>query len=242
MTLTPSIVALVHGASGVGKSRLGGTTPAPRLIIDPEGGSRFLSGAKIAWDPMTQPVPEWDGTWETCIVNATTWDMAYKTLSVLQTGEHPFRSVVLDSISELQRVLLDEVAGVSQPTIGQRGQVLRTAEDFVRKLRDLSRNRVRPLECILLLALTVKHDGTFKSAVTGQLRTSLPAFVDVVGYYYVENGLTDGVPVTLRRLLIAAHPEFEAKDRTDALTAHYGPVITAPNLTEMLQVVAPLFG
>jgi hypothetical protein len=244
VSLVPSIVATIHGASGVGKSRLGGTTPAPRLIVDPEGGSRFLPGVKILWDPMTQPCPVWDGTWETCIVNSTNWDIAYKVLTILQTGQHPFVSLVLDSISELQRLLLDDVAGINQPTIAQRGQVLRSAEDFVRKLRDLSRNPIRPIQCILLLALTEKRDGTWKAAVSGKLQTSLPAFVDVVGYYFIENHVDPATnePFVMRKLLITAHPEFEAKDRTDALTQHYGAVIQSPNLTEMLTVVAPLFG
>ena len=241
--MLPSICAVIHGPSGTGKSRLGATTPAPRLILDPENGSRFLPGKKVTWDPFTQEPPIDDGTWETCLVHVTNWDQAYQAYSWLASGQHPFRSVVLDSISELQRRLVDQVAGVNQPTIAQRGEILRGAEDFVRKLRDLTSNPVKPIEVVLLLALTELKDGIWRASVSGKLAISLPGFVDVVGYYYGEYiAPTEGAEkVFVRRLLIAPVPPYEAKDRTDLLSQTYGPVVTSPNFQEMLDVVAPLF-
>ena len=241
----PSICAVFHGPSGVGKSRLGGTAPAPRCILDPEGGSRFLPGKKVWWNPFTEAPPVDDGTWETCLVRVDSWDTAYRAYEWFAAGQHPFRSIVLDSISELQRRLVDNVAGVAQPTIAQRGEILRGAEDYVRKLRDLTTNPIKPVEAVILLALTEqdKGSGTWKAAVSGKLATSLPGFVDVVGYYFGEYVAEhEGAEKHLvRKLLINPIPPFEAKDRTDVLTQHYGPVITTPNVTEMLEVLAPLF-
>jgi hypothetical protein len=152
----------------------------------------------------------------------------------LQSGQHPFRSVVIDSITELQKRVIDQTSGVSQPTQQDWGSVLRVMEDTVRKYRDLLTHPTRPLECVVLIALTHHRDGKFRPFVKGALELTLPGFIDVVGYIYVE---PDVDSVLQRKMLIAPLGEFDAKDRTNAITVAYGPVVTNPDLEQMLQVI-----
>ena len=49
------LTMLIHGDAGTGKSWLGNTVPAPRLILDAEGRSIYLPGGpKVTWDPREQ--------------------------------------------------------------------------------------------------------------------------------------------------------------------------------------------
>jgi len=242
-----TLSALIHGEPGVGKSWLANTAPAYRLVLDAEGGSRFTPGVKTYWNALTEPPPV-PGIgrssplgelgpldWHTCIVHVRDYATMESACDWLFSGQHPFRSVVVDSITELQKRLVDQVSGISQPTQQDWGEVLRRMEDKVRKIRDLLFHAQRPLECVIIIALTHYRDGKFRPFVKGQLELSMPGFVDIVGYLYLELG-PDGIPQ--RKLLIAPLGDFDAKDRTDAVTrANGGPIITEPNLETMLQSI-----
>ena len=54
------INAVIWGPSKQGKSYLGDTTPAPRVVFDAEMGSRFTPSRKIVWDPIKEAPPEHD--------------------------------------------------------------------------------------------------------------------------------------------------------------------------------------
>lgn len=229
-----SLSIIVHSEPGVGKTRLANTAPAPRLILDAESGSRFLPSPKIEWDPLTQPMPVADGTWENCVVYARTYAQVSMVDQWLCSGQHPFRSVSMDTITEVQKRLVDQVAGVEQPTQQQWGDILRGLEDMARKWRDLLVHPTNPLEVVCVLAQTHFKDDKFRPWVKGQLELSLPGFFDVVGYMHTEIDMTNPGGRPLRKLLIAPQGMFVAKDRTDYLTEAYGTVITNPDITQML--------
>ncbi len=231
-----SLSLIIHGEPGTGKSTLAATAPAPRVAFDVEGGTRFLKVKKVYWDPLTQAPPEWDGTWDTCVVYVRNYKVIEQAYKWLADGKHPFRSVIIDSLTEAQKRLIDQVAGTDQPTQQDWGAILRTLEDFVRKLRDLTFHAEFPLETVVVTCLSHNRDGKFRPFVKGQLELSLPGFVDVVGYLYVEQA-PDGA--LERKLLIAPVGVFDAKDRTGLLTEKYGHVIVNPNITEILSVIFP---
>lgn len=231
-----SLCLLIHGDPGVGKTTLAATAPAPRLIIDCEGGSRFLRQYKVEWDPTTgAPPPVPDGTWETCVVVLRDYRQVDLVWKWLNSGQHYFRSVIIDSLTEAQKRCLDNISGVEQPQQQHWGALLRQLEDLVRKLRDLAFHPVNPLDAIVITCLTHMRDGKFRAFVKGQLELTLPSFPDVVGYMYVDIG-PEGAP--LHKMQIAPYGPFDAKDRTSALTARYGLVVSNPRIDEMLQVLA----
>ena len=95
--MNQSLTMLVHGPSKAGKSLLGASTPAPRLLLDVEAAHRFLPIKSVIWDPKGPP-PVYDGTWDTAVVNVRVWNDALAALSWLQSGKHPFKSAIIDSV------------------------------------------------------------------------------------------------------------------------------------------------
>lgn len=240
--MTQTLAAVIHGESGSGKSYFGGTTPGPRLILDAEGGSRFIRAnkRKVRWDPMTEEPPVADGTWDACFVEVLNWKQFYAAYQWLASGKHGFKSVIIDSITEVQKRLVDDVAGVDQPTLQDWGTIGRQLEDMIRKFRDLTRHHTAPVN-VVFLALAHLRDGETRPFLKGQLELSLPAFVDVVGYLYTQASTTEGHKIE-RFMLIEPANKIIAKDRTGALVEQYGPVVPNASFETWLDVLEAEFG
>lgn len=205
---------LIHADYGDGKSWLGATTPAPRLIIDAEGGSEFTLGRKIYWENPNDPPPVADGTWETCIVRVEKLKDLQTIYQWLQRGRHPFVSVTIDSLSELQKRIVDEVAGTDALQQQDWGAVFRRGEALVRRFRDLVYNPVRPLSCVCYLTGTMERGRAEVKVgpyVQGQLGSTLPGFVDILGYLHIEDD-EDGV----ERRLLNVHQQRGSTEGFDA--------------------------
>lgn len=231
-----SLSVLVHGASKSGKTTLAATAPAPRLLCDVESASRFLKVKRVYWDPATERPPENDGTWDTCVVPTRDWQTVEQVYRWLASGEHPFSSFIIDSISELQSRYIEHVAGRSQLTQQQWGDAYRAVGGLVRDIRDLTMHPTKPLECVVLTAMTRQIDGKFRPWCQGQLQSVLPYLMDSVVYLYVDtlpvNPLDpDAERVEVRRLLTRATSEFEAGERVGGV---WPIIIDEPNLTQMI--------
>jgi AAA domain-containing protein len=221
------ICFLIHGPSKAGKSYLGDSAPGPRLILDAEGGTRFLKSKKTFWEP-TQPPPEYDGSWETCI----TYVRDFQTLSYayqwLAAGKHPFKSVIIDSLSEAQQRCVDAIAGAEAMQLRDWGELYRKVAQVARQFRDLLVHPTAPLDAVVLLAMTKQgQDGKFYPYVQGQLATALPYFVDVVGFLKAQ--ISEEGEFT-NFLLTKPHIQYEAGDRTGV----YPQVITNPRIDQMI--------
>lgn len=239
--MTETLAAVIHGESGAGKSYFGGTVPGPRLVLDAEGGSRFIktNRRKVTWNPMTEEPPKADGTWDACFVNVLNWKQLYAAYQWLASGKHDFKSVVVDSLTEVQKRLVDDIAGVEQPTLQDWGTIGRNLEDMIRKFRDLTFHESNPIN-VVLLCLSHLRDNETRPFLKGQIELTLPAFVDVVGYLYTEASQTEGNKIE-RRMLIEPVNNIIAKDRTGALVEKYGPVIHNANFEVWLEVLEAEF-
>src|SRR5262245_40413694 len=112
-----SLTMIVHGESGAGKSWWAGPAPAPRLVFDIEGGVRFTPSRKVSWDPRMALPPD-DGSWDTAVVTVPDMDMLGRGYQWLTSGQkHPFKSVVIDSLTEAQQRFKDK--------LGAPGELLR---------------------------------------------------------------------------------------------------------------------
>lgn len=228
-----SLSILIHGASKAGKSTLSVTSPVPRLICDVESASRFLPIKRVYWDPATEKPPVYDGTWDTCVVPTRDWSTVEKVYQWLASGQHEFKSFIIDSISELQSRYIESIAGRRQLTQQQWGDAYRAVGGLVRDIRDLTMHPSKPLECIVLTAMTRKLDDKFRPWCQGQLQSVLPYLMDSVGYIYVDHEVDElsGESREVRRLLTRATAEFEAGERVGGA---WPVVITDPNLTMMI--------
>ena len=182
--MTTGFSLLVHGKSKVGKSWLSDTAPGPRLVLDAEGGNgtTWTPSSKKIWNPTVEAPPAADGTWETCIVHVRQFMDVQRAYEWLNSGQHPFRSVTIDSVSETQQRGVDEIAGTAQMQTQNWGELLRRMSKLIRDFRDLVNHPTNPLAVVIFIAMTREVNGMQQPYVQGQLATILPYQVDVVGY------------------------------------------------------------
>jgi len=229
--MTNTLSAIVHGESGVGKTWLTMTMPAPRLILDVEGRSKYAPTEKVEWvDPRYAP-PEGD----TVVVKIKDFATFENVSRWLASGQHPFKSFAIDSVTEVQKRAMDQIAGIDQPKMQDWGVLLRKTEKLARDARDLADHPTNPLSCVLLICGTQVKDDKQRPMLQGQIANNIPYYVDVNGYYYVTQHPESGE--LIRALMIQPIGNVIAKDGTDILTKHYGAVIYNPNFTEILEVL-----
>lgn len=185
-TTLPFLNLLVYGDSGAGKTLLAGTAAlvselAPVLFIDVEGGTLTLR--------------HFDESADIDVVRVTEWKQMQKVYDALYGGKHHYKTVVLDSVTEMQKLAMASVLGA-----GPNGKILDTGSlpefkewninteqirRFVRAFRDLEINTI-------FTALAMDHVDPRKNTVmkrpmlTNKLAGELPAFFDVVLYMYVK--------------------------------------------------------
>jgi hypothetical protein len=227
---TSTLTICIQGESGCGKSQLADTVPGPRLVLDAEGGSQYTpSWPKAIWNPDVYAPPGFQGCEPgqedvppTTRVLVREWSQWARVHAWLESGSHPFRSFVADSITEIQKRCRDSIRGTEQMQTQHWGELLIQMETVVRGMRDLTLNPANPLKNVVVLALTDEKAGLFRPLIQGALQKTLPGFFDVMGFMYTEPQ-ADGSHG--RRLLIQPYGQFVAKDRTDVLTRTYGPVV-----------------
>lgn len=235
MALDRALSVLVHASAKQGKSSLSVTAPAPRVYCDVESAARFLESEgrikPVRWNPDNPP-PEYDGTWDTAVVSTRDFETVEKVYRWLNSGQHPFKSLIIDSISELQFRVVDNMTGRKQPTMQQWGGVYRDVGGFVRDIRDLTMHPIKPLEAVVIVAMTRQIDGKYVPWCQGQLQTVLPFLMDATAYLYVDTDPNTGQPI--RMLLTQPTNEFEAGNRVGN---KWPIVIPEPNIASMIDAV-----
>lgn len=216
---------LIHAGSKLGKSTLSGTAPKPILVLDAEGSWRFIPVRQVYWDPNVGPPPEYDGTWDACVVQVQRWETVetvYRWITQYQTS---FTSVVVDSITELQRRLKQNLVGTEAMKIQDWGVLLSKMDDKIRAFRDLTLIPQISVRCVVFIAETRQrhNDNKWVPFMQGQIGVALPYWMDVVGYMYPDFEYDDnGQPTReVRRLWISPHPEYEAGERVQGRLGQY---------------------
>ena len=211
---------IVYGQPKHGKSYLGDTTPAPRLVLDAEGGSRFTPSRKKVWDPVREAPPQPDGTWETAIVYVHSFKDISKAFEWLNSGKHPFSSVIIDSVSEAQQRAIDDIAGTNQMKQQDWGTLLRVVSDMIRKFRDLVTHPTHPLDAVIFIAMAAQRqpEGTWYPFMQGRLATTLPYYTDLVGYL-AQSVTEEGTQI--RRLYIGTMQGYETGERVGGKLGSY---------------------
>lgn len=195
------------------------------------------------WDPRTQDPRSLEGlTDDTTIVvrirdDFQVMDLVYQWLA---SGAHPFRSLVIDSLTELQEKMKRTIS-IGAFEQNHWGTLLERMNTLILQFKDLADDEAPfPLDCVVFTAGSVFSDKVQKKTafVQGQLLVKLPYKVSVVAYMDKE---VTGEPF----LLVAPIAEVDAKDRTGYLTEHYGNKIMANadtkklDLRELMAVLNP---
>lgn len=235
------ITVLCHGWWGSGKSWFAATAPGPRLVLDTEGGFYDTPGTHVVWNPL-DPLPDVDKD-TSVIVDVQDWGTVEMLRDVLRSGNHPFESVIIDSLHELQDQLKRAVAKPGETynpnatfEMQAWGRLLNNMALFLRELRDLSRpSSARPVN-IVLVAGTDDEKIPAKPLLEGGVRKLIAGWYDVVGYMTeAKNQANEEVRV----LQIAPGPTAVAKCRLHNLKERYGTEIVNPDFRKMLAVVNP---
>lgn len=230
-TFNRTLTLLVYGDTKVGKTQFSVTAPSPRVIFDVEHGTRFLDIRRKTWNPKLDPPPENDGTWDTVIVPTLDYDTLLRGYEWLRSGNHPFKSVIVDSISELQAKVVENTAGDRQLKIQDWGEVLRHMASLMRSLRDLTAQHVNPLECVVLTAMARDSDGRKIPYLQGQAATIAPYIYDITGYISVEEFAHPDPtqpPFKARRMYVVGTPRFMAGERVGG---RLGEIVEQDNMT-----------
>lgn len=185
-----SLSILSYGPAGSGKTTLGLTGPTPTLVLDAEQASKFIpKRKKVIWNPLdgSNP-PVYDGKWEYCIVRIDSWDVAKRVMDYLLRRDHPFRTVLLDSVTEIVVKAKEDVNGRNQFQIQHWGRLAQNLSGFLRDLRDESSHPNSPIQILNIIAAEksfVEADDKGGVVKEKSIRPLLEGSVkDLISYFY----------------------------------------------------------
>lgn len=215
------ISLLTYGWPKAGKSNLSDSGPQPRLIVDVEGQATWTASRKIEWNPQHPPPqppglrltagygqPSRTPEWESCLAIVREAKMIGRIYDVLNRGLHPFSSASVDSVTEMQQRIIDDLAGIQQMKMQDWGSLLRQANWIIRRWRDLITHPTRPLWSVSFVA------GMHLDRTTSRYRPLLQgAGQDYVGYFVDVEGYLDAQPDGTRLLYTGPLPGYETGER-----------------------------
>lgn len=224
---------LLYGDPKVGKTSLAETCPGPRLILDAEGGTDWLASDTMEWDPSGPPPTDLPPD-ISVVVHTTNWETVEAVNAWLQRGDHAFVSVVLDSLTELQKQCKRAITDQGF-RIQDWGALYDKMDPVLRQIRDLTKHPTNPVWCVVITALA-KQDNAGKTVpdIQGSMARSLPGQIDTIGYLSTVLA-TDGS--SQRKLIIDANSTLYAGDRTKVLrrSFHGGVPVVIDDATDTLQ-------
>jgi len=213
--IPPHVNMLIYGDPGVGKTVLAGSASvvermAPVLVIDIEGGTLSLKGT----------YPHVD------IVRVETWKDMQQVYDALYDGKHGYNTVVLDSLTEIQKFSMYLIMGdliksdpsrdPDIPGMREWGKNIEQIRRLIRAFRDLPINTV--------VTALAKQDRDVRTGMTkttpslsGKLANEVAGFLDIVMYMYTKIVNKDGETEFMRLLLTQPTDTQVAKDRTGRL-------------------------
>jgi hypothetical protein len=212
--VAPHFNMLIYGRSGVGKTWLAGSSyavPEMRrvLYIDIEGGVLTL---KKAFPGVER-------------VRISSWKQMQQLYDGLYAGGHGFNTVVIDSLTEIQKFNMDEIMrklieanearDEDVPSLREWGKNLEQIRRFVRAFRDLPLN-------VIFTALEREDTDRLKRPIklpslSGKMAGEVAAFLDIVLYYNMKEVTEDGEAKQVRVLQSQATESVVAKDRSGLL-------------------------
>lgn len=207
----PFFKILLYGEPGVGKTVLAATADnvpemRPVLFIDMEGGTASIR--------ENHP--------EIQTVRIRSWDEMYKVYEALYDTDHGFKTVIIDSLSEIQKFNMIEIMKDASeinpkqhedvPSPREWGINLSQMRKFVRGFRDLRCNIIFTAHEMLIVDETTGKSSV-KPSFSGKLANEIAGFLDEVFYMYVSRKDKE-----LKRVILTGKTErIVAKDRSGKL-------------------------
>lgn len=227
------ICALFYGRAKTGKSTLCDSSPGPRLILDAEMGSDFLDSEQIIWDVEGgQEVPKGLEEDTSVVVYVHEYTTLRKVYEILDTGDHEFETVIIDSVTEIQQRCLDDKVGTNQMKLQDWGEIKRQMSLDIRNFRDLKAHPKKAVNVIFVATLeeSTSPDGSVRLVpyMQGSVSKELPYVVDLVGLLYIDR--EDNVT---RKLYVGSRSDTDTGDRT----GHLPDEISSPDVFDILEMI-----
>lgn len=224
--------AILYGRPGCGKTTAAATSPTPILFLDCDQGLLCLRGLpdelaqKLGLNPKEtyfEPIRSME-------------DMLFQIQRVhRECAASPgyWATVVVDNLTELQRVLMTDLLSLSErsiPAIQDWGVILIRMQKIVRLVRNL------PCHTIFI-AHEHEDDRGIGPALSGRIEAELPGYVDLMARYtLVEKEEDDGrggkTTKVIRRLRCRelVSQRIKAKSRSHRINDW-----EAPNIAQLIQ-------
>ena len=201
----------LHGASGVGKTRLASDIARHFKTF-------YMSSEKS--EATFYSNPNFDQIRENLdLMHLSSWSDVQEAFGYISENPDKYDWVIADSLTEINRIVKDNILIDSKDetlSMRQWGKVSVRMEKFVRYLRDLPTN-------ILFICLTTGEENKLTGEVkmypslTGKLKEELSGFTDITGYMYTHED--PNTPNQVQRAVQFTNtPRAIAKDRFDKLT------------------------
>lgn len=217
---------MVYGASGIGKTVFGSTAPKPLFIAAEEG---LLSLA----DKNAQYVKI-----------ETLQDMrdilaALKANKLMGSDGKPleYETIVIDSLTEVQQVVIKNITGGRQPSMNEWGQFSDKMAEILKGFAALPKHVV--FICLESEKMAEDDDGKeftrFQPELFGKLAEKAQAMMDFVGRYYMKTSVVNDKPTQVRTLTFTISAKWKAKDRSGKM-----PQFVEPDFSKIVQEFAKI--
>ncbi len=250
MKVDDALKVLVYSPPGHGKTTLLGTAVgdpriSPMLLLEFEGGTRSIRSKvrKIELADLGKINPSIDVI---DVVQIQQWKDFKIVYEFLDSTPHGYRSLGLDSLSEMNYLNMSEALQTAlkedkrrDPDIPEQRDYLRSAGQMrrlVRFFRDL------PMHVFFTAGASIQQDPRSREsrawpALAGKLAFEVPGLVEIVGYLAVVDLESDS-STTARWLFVQPTPKFEAKDRTEGgLLGEYIENPTLPKIFDLVGII-----
>lgn len=247
---------LVYGETKVGKSALGATSPTPILALDAEGSWNAFDGRENPnrpgeqfritwWDDLTKPPPDMTD-YDVCVVDVLRWETVDLVIDWMIRPDHPFQSIVMDSVTETQDRCKKALPGGGMSMEYQDwGKLLAHMSTRVKRFRDIVKDIRNPARCIVFTSEgRLRQDGKYVPKMEGALRDGIGYWMNTTACLRVDqvpnaDGIIAADSPLVRRLLVKPNPMFiTGSHHEDKFDTN---VIENPNITTMMGQIFPGF-
>lgn len=205
---------LVYGSSGIGKTVFGATAPKP-LFLAVEEGMLSLADKNVPFVKIKNLQDMRDVL------------KALKEKSITDKNGKPieYETIVIDSLTEVQQVVIQNITGGRQPSMNQWGDFSDKMAEILKGFASLDKHII--FTCLASEKNAEDDDGKeytrFQPELFGKLSEKAQAMMDFVAYYYMKVEVVNDKPTQKRVLTFEISPRWKAKDRSGKMPKNAEP-------------------